>query len=807
MAGKIDLSKHIHKLQSIQASASAQTKKADDAILFWGCAADKSYLPYLKSCVGGATTFIRTEEVTVLTSVKLYCKQKGITRIISSSVSLLKLCLNWDKKKQPSLANYAGSYFTIPTHDGDSEIEIVFINPIKQLLTVPYMRMHTKRLITKLTKPNSWYQATEFNWDIITASNEASYYEELQKSFLIAVDIETFKENAVIRCLSYTGFIYDSSARGGIRSVSVVLPIDSEYAVSVMRKWNWKLQAPKVLQNGKYDMAYLTRYNAPVYNWLYDTATMFHCWYVELPKDLGFLNSFLIREAMYWKDLSETNDLHEYYRYNALDTWGTGNAWLAMILEIPSYAFNNYLIEFPVNFPAHMCEMTGITRDMDKLAEAKKEQDVIISEETASLSRMLSLPAGTEFNVNSPPQMKALLKMLGCSDLKSADEKNLKKAAFRHPFNSLLINKVLKIRKARKLASTYLTPGKEFSRLDGTGNQILFALNPHGTDTGRLASKEHHFWCGLQIQNIPRGPAVKKTLCVPDDWVFCEVDLSQAESRDTGYISGDPTLIQNVEHSPDFHKSNASMFFGIPFEEITKELRQLGKPVNHGANYNMGAYVLVDTMGEEKTIEAKGLLGLNKFWSSVQVADYLLTQFHRVYPRIRGVFYKGVIDEIMTTRMLSSTAVHHHWTPLSSSEIYNQQYPVKDEHYKFLYNRDGAWTRFCFGDPTKSKTTLNSYIAHPPQSLNAMTLNKAFLHVFHDISINPDYSDNFKMIAQVHDSILFRYRKGHDYLPKMVQERMQIPVTLKGYDGKIRTFVVPAETENGEGKAKYWSEK
>lgn len=807
---KISLAKHIEKLRTQEALAPSTSKlrKADNAILFWGTAADKNYLPHLKGCVGSATTFLRLDPITTLTTLQIYCHQKKITRVISSSTTLLKKLLSWDKRKEPSLSNYAGSYFNVPGFKPDSsEIEIVFIAPLKQLITVPYGKFMATRLISKLTKPDSWYKATPFkDFHIVTASNEESLFYAMQRSFLVCIDIETFKENATIRCLSYTGFFQTGGCKE-FDSISVVLPLDSDYNLAIMRKWNWDLKPPKVLQNGKYDISYLTRYSAPVYNYLYDTANLFHCWYSELPKDLGFLNSFFIRKAVYWKDLAETNDLYEYYRYNALDTWGTGNAFLAMILEAPDWARENYLLEFPLTFPCHMSEMRGIARDLDRLEEARAEQQKIIDDCTSSLNTILDIPKGESFNSNSPIQMKALLKILGCVDLKSADEKHLKKARFRHPFNARLINLVIKTRKARKLVSTYLTPGKEFSRQDGTGSRILYALNPHGTDSSRLASREHHFWCGLQIQNIPRGPAVKHTLKADPGFLFAEVDLEQAESRDTAYLSGDKTLIDNVENSPDFHKSNASQFFGIPFEEVTKELRQLGKPVNHGANYNMGSYVLVDTMGEENIVKAKRLLKLPRFWSYIQVADYLLEQFHKTYPDIQSVLYTGIVKEILTTHMLTSKAVHWSWAATPRLEALCE---VANNEYADEYKKHPAWTRYCFSDPTKSKSALNSYISHPPQSLNAQTLNKAFLSVFHDIAMNPKYSPNFKLLAQIHDSILFQYRIGHEYICDMVRERMEIPVTLKGYDGVIRTFVVPAGTKKGTDKsngiATYWSE-
>jgi len=817
------LTAHIAALKAKRAAGVAIDKTSDDAIIFWGTSQDKVYLTYLKPCVGGVTTFLRTDEISNLTTLKIVCGQKKTNRVISTSIPLLRLLLSWDKKKAPSLADYAGSFFSIPTMDNSARIEIVFIQPLKQIATVSYGRFMATRLITKLTKPELWFTPTKFTgFTMIKPENEASLFSTFSQANLICIDVETLRDYAQIKCLSYTAFYLDN-ALGQWTSTSVELALDSEYALAIMRKWNAKLTAPKIMQNGKYDIAYFARYSAPVYNYLYDTAHLFHCWYSELPKDLGFLNAFFIREAVYWKDLADTNDLHEYYRYNCLDTWGTGNCFLAMILAAPEYAINNYLLEFPLVFPCHLSEMTGIARDMTKLSAAKALQADIIKKASASLDVILGVPVGTSFNVNSPIQMKALLRILGCADLASADEKSLKKARFRHPFNARIINLVITVRKARKLVSTYLTEGKEFTVMEPReGKQpsprILYSLNPHGTDTSRLASREHAFWCGLNVQNIPRGPAVKQTLKADPGFYFCEVDLEQAESRDTGYISGDEALIHNVEFSPDFHCANAAAFFGKSFEELfdvatgkvlDKALRQLAKPVNHGANYNMGAYVLIDTMGEENILLAKALLNLPRRWSYLEVASYLLEQFHKAYPNIKKVFYAGVIEEITLTKKLSSKAIHWDWA--AGKEFKANPTELREEAVKLYAEYAGkAWVRYCFGNPNDSKSALNAYVAHSPQSLNAQTLNKAYMSVFRDVAINPQHRANIKLNAQIHDSILFQYRIGHSYLIDMIVERMEVPVTIKAYDDKIRTFIVPAGAKSGKhlakGYAEYWSE-
>ena len=758
-------------------------------ILFLGTLEDKEYLPRLKGLVGAATTFVITQPVSTLIEVILYCKKRNITGVISTNTYILKRLLGREHEvKTPTLDNYAGSFIK---RDG---IDFVFIHPLEQLVSIPYMPFLVRRFISKLTEPQEWKEPTVFNWNLITPENVEGIYELYKSAFAIAVDIETLKDPLSIRCISYTAIFLNG---GDITTHTCVIPLDSLWALAWVRKFNWELQAPKIFQNGKYDNAYLCRFNAIIYNWLWDTAHLFHCHYSELPKDLAFLNAFFIRTAMYWKDLAETNDLMEYYRYNALDTWATANVWMVQLLSMPAYAQKNYVIEFPLVFPCHLSEMTGMQRDTEILEVARTQITDMIASKSSSLDTMLAVK---NFNVNSPPQIKQMLHVLGCKDLPSGDEKNLRKAMFRHPLNNRIIHQIvgvagsreapdMGIRGLRKLKSTYLRTDADITKTSKGGSKdfngrILYAINPHGTDTSRLASSEHHFWCGFNIQNQPRGREVKQTIVADDGFLFAECDLEQAESRDTAFISGEESLISAVTGTRDFHSVNTSKFFGVPYESvyddgakkvINKILRDLAKRTNHGANYNMGPEVMVDTMGLEKIYQAAALLKLPKTWTPKQIAEYLLECFHTTYPGLKGTYYPGVVKDVLTTNMLVGAT---------------------------------GWTRYCFGDPTKNKRILNSYVAHPPQSLNAQVLNKAYLKVFYDVAIHPEHWRNFKLCTQIHDSILFQFRIGHGYLMDMVKDAMEIPVTVRGYDGKIRTFTVPAALKAGKDKlgVKYWSD-
>jgi len=732
-------------------------------LLFVGTPQDKVYLPRLKPHIGTASCAVILETPSTLYELSKIAESKNADAIITTSPALLHKLVQTTGRRKPSIDNYAGSLFT------SNNREIVFLHPLEHLITVPYGGFLASRYISKLIKRKDWKQYQPFNWTLAEPSNIEDIFRRYQNAYAIAVDIETFSDPLSIRCVGYTAVFLDGSFH------STVIPCDSTFNLTWIRKFNYELQAPKLLQNGKYDCSYLSMYNAVLYNYLWDTATLFHSWYSELPKDLASLNSFCVRESMYWKDLAETSDLQQYYLYNAKDTYATACVWLSMMAEMPQWALDNYANEFPLLFPCHMAEMTGIKRDVPSLSIQCKEVESSIASKNASLSKQLGVAS---FNVNSPVQMKELLAILGCKDLESADAKNLAKAKLRHPLNAHIINQVLEIRKERKLVSTYLTPGKEYK------GRILYSLNPHGTDTGRLASKEHHFWCGLQIQNIPRGSVVKRTFIADDGFRIAECDLEQAESRCTAYIAGDENLIKSVSGDKDFHSLNASAFFGVPYNSIyddakgktkDKPLRDLAKKVNHGANYNMGPNVLVETMGEDKIAQAAKILKLPRLWSYKQIAEYLLAQFHKTYPAISKIYYPGVIHEVTTSKRLHSTATHSCEYQASSN----------------------GWTRYCFDDPSKSKSALNAYVAHPPQSLNAMTLNKAFMKVFYEIAIHPEHRHNFKLLAQIHDSILFEFREGHRYLAEKVKQCMEISVSIKGYDGKTREFVVPAALKAG----------
>ncbi len=735
---------------------------------------DVPFIPALKGLLSGrAKVYVNTKSSATLSEFLIKSKEVGATSVITTSLEVLRLLQ--PEAGKPKISEYAGSLITW------KGIDFLIVDPLANLVTTNIGKPILRRFLQKILAPEDWILEPEFKWELFSPAREKILLDFFSSCFLISTDTETRigDPERVIVCAGFSGIRFQN---GQLQMMTVVVPLDDEYNLLFVRKV-LAAKVPKVLQNGKYDIAYYFRYNAPMWGYSFDLINLFHSWEAEFPKDLGFISAYMIRNYIFHKNDGKTGDKIQYYEYNAKDCYTTIIACLALLVEIPEYAERNFLQEFPVVFSCILSEATGLKWNSEKAEKLSEKVEEKMEKVKSKLQVMVGCPT---FNPNSPPQTVRLFHLLGSKDVTGSTPPEKDKVANRHPLNERIITSIVSYREAMKLNSSYFKEGVPWK------GRLFYAINPHGTDTGRLASRESQFWCGLQIQNIPRDDEeenatnVKEVIESDEDFFLGEADYAQAEARDTAYLSGDTTLIKNVDdETKDFHGINASAFFGIPYEEIVKSwfdeavdewvhktlnkpIRQLSKNTNHGANYNMGDQVLLDTMGIKKVLLAKQYLNLLSYWKPIQVTGHLLKIFAATYPILKGPYYEKIVNDVLTTGVLVGPT---------------------------------GWTRKCYGKPDRNKRDLNSYVAHPSQSLNAMTLNKAYVKVFQNIYLpNPK---NFKLHAQIHDSILFSYRKGFEHLAYQVAKEMRIPIQVKDTFGITRELIVPVDLK---GNATTWSE-
>lgn len=734
-------------------------------IALFGSPEDRAYLERFRPLVGTHPIKVNLTDEGYLSSVAAKVKAHGIEAIICTNSTTLVTLLNTqsdfrhpvDKrgtKKRLTLDDYAGSFFTIPKEKlgTDKEISVLVLNPLQHLVTTPEGTFVFKRFISKITDAARWFPQTPFTWQVWKPSDSDALLARFSGATLLAVDIETYvgDEHRRIHCVGYAALFPDGSTH------SVVVPFKDMLAHQFVRRLN-DSAPPKIFQNGMYDNLYFLRWNVPCRNWLYDTQHLFHGWYSELPKRLDFITAFAVREIRYWKDDSAGSE-YNLFEYNARDCWATLTAWCSLISEVPKWALDNYLLEFPLVFPCLHMEADGLSLDRAKFDSARADAESKLEIQRRKISAWL----GDDFNPASPDQCKRLLKVLGMGDVESADSKAMNACAAVHPFNELIVSALLAYRKQAKLLSTYFKWDKFWN------GRLYYKTNPAGTDTGRLASTESSFWTGLQIQNIPQGKAVKSWIQSDPGWDgLAEGDYAQSEARCVGYMSGCTALIDLVESDKDYHSWNAHKFFGVAYEAVDKPLRNLSKRVNHGSNYNMGAGVLLETMGPKSVAEARILLKLPAKWTLTQVCQHLLRTYEQTYPEVKRDWY----DEIKRTIKLTKKLVS----------------PI-------------GWTRHFFADPTSSKPALNAAVAHGPQNLSVGIINTVFYRIWHD-TVYGDLVGKVRLKAQIHDSIFFVYR-GAD-TPDIVCSRMKTSVDVKGTDGIIRTMIIPPDMNAGQT---YWGD-
>lgn len=708
-----------------------------------------------------ATSFQKRDNAT---EVSLLAKAHNVDAVICSQVSLLQAGLRAlpdfippSGTKKITLDDYAGSKFDLPRG-----IPMLIINPLDRLNTVPYERFVLDRYLSKLTKPNRWWKQTEFKWAQVHEHTAHKALATLAEADLLAIDIETPGDtDRRIKLCGYASYNWTTK-----ESTCFVVHVNSEWALEFVRKAN-KVKAEKIFQNGQYDNTYFARWNCLPDNWMWDTLTLMHCWYSELPKRLDSIAAFALRDIRFWKEDGKTGSLEDEMRYNALDAWATLNSMLSIVSEMPAYVMENYLLEFPMNFPSLSAALEGIAVDKEEFNLVKKLKE---DEAASLLEKVRGWLSSPDFNPRSPPQMKKLFQVLGCGSLPDTAAASMLKARAASPLNELVLGEVVAYKKAAKLISSYLDESKLWN------NRWYYAIDPAGTDTGRSSSRSSAFWCGDSIQTVPRGDSIKRFMHSDPGWLLAEADKAQSEARCVGYMAGDAKLIALVGSSHDYHAWNAQEFFGIPyaliFDEATgktllKDIRDLSKRTNHGANYNMGAAVMLDTMGPKLVAKAKQVLNLPAKMRLQSVCEYMLDKYSATYPNVKGLFYTSIILKIEQTSKLVSAL---------------------------------GWTRFFFGKPSaKNKPALNSAVAHGPQNLSVSILNKEWYAIWRE-TVYGSLRDKVRIKAQIHDSIFFQYRESFD--PKIVLKMMNTPVEVLGADNQTRTMLIPSDLKCG---ATRWS--
>jgi DNA polymerase-1 len=249
-------------------------------------------------------------------------------------------------------------------------------------------------------------------------------------------------------------------------------------------------------------------------------------------------------------------------------------------------------VEMPLVPVLAEMEMAGVLVDRARLEAMSVEIAAALEREAQEIYAI----AGTEFNIGSPKQLAEILfERMGLKVVKrgksgaSTDSQVLEELAG----ESEIAGKVLSYRSLVKLRGTYIDALPVL--INPATGRIHCSFNQTSTATGRLSSSSPN------LQNIPirtpLGRTIREAFMARPGYSLISADYSQIELRVLAHFSGDKKLIEAFRAGEDIHRRTASEIFSVAPGAVTADQRRAAKTINFGIVYGMGAFALSRDLG------------------------------------------------------------------------------------------------------------------------------------------------------------------------------------------------------------------
>ena len=402
---------------------------------------------------------------------------------------------------------------------------------------------------------------------------------------------------------------------GSADSQPVQLPLET--VVTALAPWLGSEDHPKALQNAKFDRLILMRHGLALDGVVIDTlladylrdAAAKHGLELMAEREFGFqptAYSDVVGKKQTFADVP----LEAASQYCAMDVHVTRR--LALLLRNQLAAMGAQVltlleqVEQPLEPVLAEMEATGIRIDVPYLQELSTEMGTTLER----LETEAKEAAGVDFNLASPKQLGELLfDTLGLDRKKSRRTKTgystdatvLEKLGDDHPVVPL----VLEHRVLSKLKSTYIDALPQL--VEAETGRVHTDFNQAVTATGRLSSSNPN------LQNIPvrteYSRRIRKAFLPQAGWTLLSADYSQIELRILTHLSGEEVLQEAYRSGDDVHALTARLL--LDKDEVSADERRLGKTINFGVIYGMGAQRFARETGVSQS-EAKDFLSKYK---------------------------------------------------------------------------------------------------------------------------------------------------------------------------------------------------
>jgi len=352
---------------------------------------------------------------------------------------------------------------------------------------------------------------------------------------------------------------------------------------------------PKAFQNAKFDRLVLRCQGIELQGVVFDTMLASYVLDAEKPhnlKDLSKRNNLVLELKSYSEVVHKGKTIADvdiptvayYCGQQVQATFQLVEKLSAKLQQVPALQKLLLEVEQPLEPILAEMEYRGIRIDSKYLEELSQQ----LQKDLAEIEAQAYQEAGDKFNLGSPKQVSQLLfEKLGLDSKKSrkiktgysTDAATLEKLQGEHP----VVDRILQYRTLDKLKSTYVDALPQLVRADT--QRVHTDFNQTVTGTGRLSSSNPN------LQNIPIrtefSRQIRKAFLPEQDWLLVSADYSQIELRILAHLSQEPVLVEAYRQNEDIHTVTARLLFEK--STVTPEERGLGKVINFGVIYGMGA--------------------------------------------------------------------------------------------------------------------------------------------------------------------------------------------------------------------------
>ncbi len=501
--------------------------------------------------------------------------------------------------------------------------------------------------------------------------------------------------------------------------------IEMQQAINILKPMLEDKSVLKILQNAKYDMGILSRYNMDIASFD-DTMLLSYAIDGARGNSMDALSQrWLDHTPIAFKDIAGVGkkqisfdkiEIAQASKYASEDADITLRLWHILKARlIAKKASNVYeTLERPLVSVLAKMEARGICVDREILANLSNDFAV----RAAKLQQQAHQIAEQEFNLASPKQLGEILyEKMGLTSAKKTktgayatgvavledlaakmDEKE----------GSALAKVILEWRGVSKLKSTYSDALPTF--INTRTNRVHTSYHQAAVITGRLSSSDPN------LQNIPirtlDGRKIRTAFVADKGKILISADYSQIELRILAHIADIASLKEAFANGLDIHAMTASEIFNVPLNEMTPDIRRNAKAINFGIIYGISAFGLANQLGISRT----------------EAGEYIKTYFAR---------FPGIKDYMDNQRKL-----------------------VKEQGYvSTIFGRKIILSNANSKNPMERAFMERVAINAPIQGSAADIIRRAMIHMEGELEAKNIDAD---MLLQVHDELIFETPKGNE---------------------------------------------